>query len=61
MSPILKLNKPDENKEIEFELNYLHSLSYKERLEMMLRSSGMVLRILIKNGHRKPFEIIKRK
>ncbi len=61
MSPILKLKKPNENKEIQFELDYLASITYHARLEMMLKASKHVLSALIKNGHRKPTEIIKRK
>lgn len=60
MSPILKLKKSNENKEIRFELKYLNSLPYKERLEMTIKESAQVLRRLIKGGHLKPFEIIKR-
>ena len=61
MSHILKLKKHNEPKEIRFELAYLSSLSYKDRLEMMLKASKYTLSTLIKYGHRKPFEIIKRK
>ena len=60
MSPILKLKKPNEIKEIEFELKYLRSLTYKERLRMMLTQSAELLRGLIKGGYLKPFEVIKR-
>jgi hypothetical protein len=60
MSPILKLKKPNEKKEKEFELNYLASLSYKERLEMMLKQSAQLLGRLLKGGYLKPFEIVKR-
>ena len=34
MAPVLKLNKHNERKEIEFELKYLKSLSVKERFEL---------------------------
>ncbi|OGB89493.1 hypothetical protein A2625_01075 [candidate division WOR-1 bacterium RIFCSPHIGHO2_01_FULL_53_15] len=61
MSPILKLKKPNEKKEIDFELDYLSSIPYKARLEMMLKASKHGLTVLIKNGYRKPSEIIKRK
>ncbi|MFH1387132.1 MAG: hypothetical protein ABIH50_05655 [bacterium] len=61
MSPILKLKKPNENKEIQFELDYLSSTSYHARLEIMLKASKHALSVLIKNGHLKPSEIIKRK
>lgn len=61
MNHILKLKKPNELREIQFELAYLASLSYQDRLEMMLKASKHALSTLIKYGHRKPFEIIKRK
>jgi hypothetical protein len=60
MSPILNLKKHTEKKEIEFELKYLRSLPYKKRLKMMLDQSAQTLRRLIKGGHLKAFEIIKR-
>ena len=59
MTPILKLKHPNETQEINFELEYLNSLTYKQRLQMMLKQSAQVLRRLIKNGYRKPFEIVK--
>ena len=58
--PILKLEKDDETKEIEFELRYLTSLSVKERFDMMQIKSEEIKRILRERGHTKPFEIIKR-
>ncbi len=61
MSPILKLKKTNESKEIQFELDYLSSLSSKDLLAMTLKASKHVMETLIKYGHRKPFEIIKRK
>jgi hypothetical protein len=60
MNPILKLKKHNERKEIEFELKYLGSLSSSERLHMMLVQSAQLLRRLVKGGHLKPFEVIKR-
>ena len=61
MSHILKLKNHNPKKEIEFELKYLSSLTVKERFEMMLKKSKEIINLLEKNGHRKPFEIIKRK
>ena len=57
---ILKLPKDDPEREREFELQYLLSLTTAERFEMMNRSSREIMQMLIRNGHRKPFEIIKR-
>jgi hypothetical protein len=62
MSPIFKSDpkKADAEKELDFELKYQQSLSFQELFRMMVKQSGLVLRMLINNGHRKPFEIIKR-
>ena len=61
MAPILKLDKDDKDKEINFELKYLASLSTKERFEMMFKKTREIVSLLEKSGHRKPFKIIKRK
>jgi hypothetical protein len=58
--PILKLSRPNAKKEMEFELRYLRSLSVKKRFEMMLKKSREMIDLLEKNGHRRPFEVIKR-
>ena len=60
MSAILKFKKHDQKKEEEFEAKYQRSLSLTERFRMVVRQSKLVLEMLIKNGHRKPSEIIKR-
>ena len=60
MSPILKLDHDDEERELEFELDYLLSLTTAQRFEMMIRQSDEIKRTLIRNGHRKPVEIVKR-
>jgi len=39
MSPILKLEIDDEEREIEFELAYLRALTTQERFELMFRKS----------------------
>jgi len=57
---ILKLSQPDEEKELEFELDYLASLTFEERLEMMRQKSKEMLRQMVEHGHRRPFEIFKR-
>lgn len=57
---ILKLSKPDPDRELAFELDYLQSLSTQQRFEMMARKSDEIKEMLLRHGHRKPFEIIKR-
>jgi hypothetical protein len=60
MSAILKLNRHNVKKEIEFELKFLRSLSVKQRFALMLKKTKEMLSLLEKSGHRRPFEIIKR-
>ena len=57
---ILKLKDSDEEKEIQFELDYLFSLTVKERFQLMMNRNRELLNILEKNGHRRSPEIIKR-
>ena len=61
MAPILKLDKDDKEKEVDFELKYLVSLSTKERFEMMFKKREEIISLLEKSGHRKPFKITKRR
>ncbi len=58
---ILKLDKHNEKKEIEFELDYLTSLTTRQRFEMMFRKTKEMLSLLGRNERRKTTEIIKRK
>ena len=60
MAAILKLNRHNSKKEIEFELRFLKSLSIKKRFELMFKKTKEMINLLEKNGHRRPFEIIKR-
>ena len=60
MASILKLKRHNRKKEIEFELRFLKSLSIRQRFKMMLQKTREMLNLLEKNGHRRPFEIIKR-
>ena len=60
MKSILKLSRHNKDKEIEFELRYLRSLSVRERFEMMFNKTKEMVKLLNKSGHRRPFEIIKR-
>jgi len=57
---ILKLSQSDEEKELEFELNYLASLTFEERLKMMRQKSREMLRQMVEHGYRRSFEIVKR-
>lgn len=59
---ILKLDKDNEKKEIEFELDYLTSLTTSQRFQLMFRKTEEMLSLLReRNEHRKTTEIIKRK
>ena len=57
---ILKLTKHNKKKEIEFELDYLGSLTVKERFKMMFKKTKEMLDLLRKNGYRRTSQIIKR-
>jgi len=63
---ILKLDKHDEAKEIEFELDYLTSLTTRQRFQMMFAKTREMLNLLSsatgkRNANRTTTEIIKRK
>jgi hypothetical protein len=55
---ILKLDKHDEDKEIEIELDYLTSLTTSQRFEMMFTKTREMLRLLKKDGRRTTAEQI---
>ena len=60
--PILKLREHDEEREIQFELDYLTSLTTRQRFEMMFAKTRELLSLLKRtDGHRTITEIIKRK
>lgn len=54
------LKAHNEREEIDFELDYLLSLSTSERFQLMARKSMEVIHLLDQHGHRKPAENIKR-
>jgi hypothetical protein len=62
MPPILKvdLNEQDEERELEFELDYLATLTVQQRFEMMFRRSVELKELLEQHGHRNSPEIVKR-
>ena len=58
--PILKLSKHNSDKEIEFELKYLLSLTISQRFQMMLQKTKEIRKLLKNHGYRKTTQIIKR-
>lgn len=57
---VLKLEKDDDRKEIQFELDFLASLTTQQRFEMMRKKSREMILLLKQNGHRKSTQVIKR-
>jgi hypothetical protein len=57
---ILKLDRHNEEREIEFELDYLTSLTTAERFQMMFQKTEEMLSLLKRNERRKTTKIIKR-
>jgi hypothetical protein len=60
MSPVLKLQDHDEDRELEFELAYQRSLTTQQRFELMFRKSREMKEMLLKHGYREPSKVIKR-
>lgn len=60
MTPILKSDDHDEEKEIEFELSWFLSLTLQKRFQLMFRKSKELIELLERNGHRRPDQIIRR-
>ena len=62
MSSILKVGRDEQGgkRELEFELDYLATLTVQERFEIMFRRSRQIREMLERHGHRKPAEIVKR-
>jgi len=58
--PILKLKKSNQSREIEFELNYLKTLSTKQRFQMMFKKTEEIRNLLKDHGYRKTSQVIKR-
>ena len=59
MSPILKCDQDDKSRELDFELKYQRSLTVDERFTMMFQKPKEIAEMLIKTGHRNPFETMK--
>ena len=58
--PVLKLKKANERQEIEFELDYLASLTTRQRFQMMLQKSREMALLLKRNGRRRSTQVVKR-
>lgn len=58
--PILKLDKDDEEQQLEFELAYQRTLTTQQRFELMFRKSREIAEVLLRHGYRKPVKIAKR-
>ena len=57
---ILVFKKENQNRKIEFELNYLSSLSLQDRFALMFVKNHELKINLENNGHRKSPSVIKR-
>jgi len=57
---VLKTRTHNERAEIEFELDYLASLTTQQRFEMMLRKSREMAALHKRHGRRRTTQIIKR-
>lgn len=57
---VLKRRTDNERVEIEFELDYLTSLTTQQRFEMMLRKSREMVSLCKRHGSRRTTQIIKR-
>lgn len=60
MAGILEVRGDDEDRETRFELDFLASLTEEQRFDLMIERSEEMARTLIRHGHRKPLEIVKR-
>lgn len=62
MSPVLKLDPdaPSDDRELDFELAYQGGLTTAERFAMMFRKSRQIMEEMLRRGHRRPSEVVKR-
>lgn len=57
---ILVLDRDDPERELDFEIDFQLSLTTRQRFDMMFSASKDLAERLIRNGYRKPVEIVKR-
>ncbi len=60
MVRVLALDEHDEDRELEFELDFLETLTTQQRFELMFRKSREIAERLERHGHRSPFEVVER-
>jgi hypothetical protein len=62
VSPILKVDPSDQSdeRELEFELDYLATLTVEQRFEMMFRRSRELKALMERYGPRRTPEVVKR-
>ncbi len=60
MSPILELDRDDPKRELEFELDFLLSMTAQQRYALMFARSREMMERMIRHGHLKSVEIVKR-
>lgn len=60
--PVLELDPNDasEERELDFELDYLRGLTTAQRFEMMFRRSRQIAEELLRRGHRGPARVVRR-
>ena len=58
--PVLKRRADNEQAEIEFELDYLMSLTTQERFDMMLQKSREMASLRKRHGCRRATQVVKR-
>jgi len=57
---ICTLDRDDEDKALDFEIEFQNTLTTADRFKMMFNMSNKMKEILIRNGYRRPVEIITR-
>ena len=58
---ILVVKRENQNRKIEFELNFLSSLSLRDRFTLMFAKNRELKINLVNNGHRESPPVVKRK
>ena len=51
MSPVLKIERDDEEQELAFELAYQRTLTTQQRFELMFRKSREIAEMLLRHGY----------
>ncbi len=61
-SSVLKIKQyaESEDRELDFEITYQRTLTTQQRFEFMFRKSREIMEVMLRHGHRKPIEVVKR-